>query len=103
VGNIQLAGGDCDSIELNLPGAGNIAVTGKAKELTAHLSGVGSLDARQLTAETLNLNLSGMSSANVAVKQTANVDMSGIGSVTVYGQPANRRVRMNGIGKVIWK
>lgn len=103
VGSINLAAGDADKLEIQLPGAGHITATGKAKELDANVSGVGNLDARQLTVDTLRLGLHGVGGAVVTVKQTANVDLNGIGSATIYGQPANRNVTMNGLGKAVWK
>jgi len=33
----------------------------------------------------------------------ANLNLSGLGSVTVYGKPLNRKVSVDGLGKVSWK
>jgi hypothetical protein len=49
------------------------------------------------------LDLSGLGNAIVTAHQNANLNLSGMGSVTVYGKPLNRKVSVDGLGKVSWK
>lgn len=103
VGGMKLAGVNSERITLDLQGAGYVTLTGRSQVLKAELGGLGSLDARQFVAETVMLELSGLGNATVTAHQSANLNLSGMGSVTVYGKPLNRRVSVDGLGKVSWK
>lgn len=103
VGSMQLQGVNGDGVELNLHGAGYIALSGRAKWLKADLGGLGNLDAQQCTADDVDIDLSGLGNARVTARQNANLNLSGMGSVTVYGKPQNRKVAVDGLGKVSWK
>jgi hypothetical protein len=88
---------------VELGGAGHISVSGQTRVLRAHLGGVGSLDAQQLRADTVDLDMSGLGGASVFAKTAANVNLNGMGSATVYGKPATRNATTNGFGKVSWQ
>jgi hypothetical protein len=103
VGSMKLHGIDSDSVALNLSGAGYMTLSGRSHELKAELGGLGGLDAHGLRAENLDLELSGLGNATVTATQRAHLELSGVGSVTVHGKPANRKVRLDGLGKVNWK
>jgi hypothetical protein len=99
--HLQSLGGE--GVDLNLHGAGFVTLSGRAKWLKADLGGLGSLDAQQFTADSVNLDLSGLGNASVTAHQNAILNLSGMGSVTVYGKPLNRKVAVDGLGKVSWK
>lgn len=103
VGSMKLAGTQSERIELDLHGAGHVTLAGQAKSLKAELSGLGGLDARQFALENVWLDLSGLGNATVTVSGNANLNLSGLGSVTVYGKPLNRKVSVDGLGKVSWR
>jgi hypothetical protein len=103
VGSMKLAGTGSERIELDLHGAGHVTLAGQAKSLKAELSGLGGLDARQFALENVSLDLSGLGNATVTVNGSANLNLSGLGSVTVYGKPLNRKVSVDGLGKVSWR
>ena len=103
VGSMKLAGTQSERIELDLHGAGHVTLAGQAKSLKAELSGLGGLDARQFALENVWLDLSGLGNATVTVNGSANLNLSGLGSVTVYGKPLNRKVSVDGLGKVSWR
>ena len=96
----QIGGGVGRSLAARAEVAGLIAEVG---ELTAELSGLGGLDAQQFVADAVTLELSGLGNATITAHQSANLNLSGMGSVTVYGKPLNRRVSVDGLGKVSWK
>jgi hypothetical protein len=102
-GSMNIAGLNSEGIELNLRGAGYVTLSGRSKWLKADLGGLGGLDAQQFAADSVNLDLSGLGSATVTAHQNANLSLSGMGSVTVYGKPLNRKVSVDGLGKVSWK
>jgi len=103
VGSMQLQGMDADGIKLNLQGAGLISLSGRAHWLKADLGGLGSLDAQRCAVDNVNIDLSGLGNAQVTARQNASLNLSGMGSVTVYGKPLNRKVAVDGLGKVSWK
>jgi hypothetical protein len=103
IGSMQMQGLNGEGVELNLQGAGYISLSGHAKWLKADLGGLGNLDAQQCSADAVDIDLSGLGNARVTARQTANLNLSGMGSVTVYGKPQNRKVAVDGLGKVSWK
>ena len=103
VGSMKLGGVNSEGIVLDLQGAGYVSLAGRSKWLKAELGGLGGLDARGFTADSVTLELSGLGNATVTAHQSANLNLSGMGSVTVYGKPLNRRVSVDGLGKVSWK
>lgn len=103
VGSMKLVGVNAERITLDLQGAGYVTLAGRSKSLKAELGGLGGLDARQFAADSVTLELSGLGNATVTAHESANLNLSGMGSVTVYGKPLNRRVSVDGLGKVSWK
>lgn len=103
IGSMTLQGLSGEGVVLNLGGAGTMKLSGRAKWLKADLGGLGSLDAQQFTADNVTIDLSGLGNASVTAHQNANLNLSGMGSVTVYGKPLNRKVAVDGLGKVSWK
>jgi hypothetical protein len=103
LGSMNIRGIDGDGIDLNLRGAGYVTLHGRSKWLKASLGGLGGLDAKQFKADTVTLDLSGLGNASVSARESANLDLSGLGSVTVYGNPVNRSVSVDGLGSVSWK
>lgn len=103
VGSMRVHGINSESIDLNLRGAGYVTLSGRSKSLKAELGGLGGLDAQQCNAENVTLELSGLGNATVTANHNANLTLSGMGSVTVYGKPHNRKVEVEGLGKVSWK
>jgi hypothetical protein len=103
LGGMNLQGLNAELIELNLEGAGYVTLEGRARVLRANLEGLGGLDAKQFMAESVSVDLSGLGSATVNAHLNVNLNLSGLGSVTVYGKPLNRKVSVDGLGKVSWK
>lgn len=103
VGNLKVHGVNSEEVDLALQGAGYVTLSGRSKSLRAELAGLGGLDAQQFAAESVALELSGLGNATVNARTNANLVLSGMGSVTVFGKPANRKVVLDGLGKVNWK
>jgi hypothetical protein len=95
--------GSSDNVELHLNGAGRIEMIGQTKRLNASLGGVGSLDAQQLRAESVDVNMTGLGSASVYARNDANLTLTGLGSATVYGNPTTRKSSARGLGGVSWQ
>jgi hypothetical protein len=103
IGSMHLQSLNGEGVDLNLRGAGFVTLGGRARWLKADLGGLGSLDAKEFVADSVNVELSGLGNASVTAHQNANLSLSGMGSVTVYGKPLNRKVAVDGLGKVSWK
>jgi hypothetical protein len=103
IGSMHLQSLSGEGVDLNLRGAGFVTLNGRAKWLKADLGGLGSLDAREFVTDSVNVDLSGLGNASVTAHQNVNLNLSGMGSVTVYGKPLNRKVAVDGLGKVSWK
>lgn len=102
IGSMDL-GLNSERVELNLQGAGFLMLSGRAKSLKADLGGLGNLDSQQCTVDNVEVDLSGLGNASVTARQSVDLNLSGLGSVTVYGKPQNRKVAVDGLGKVSWK
>jgi hypothetical protein len=103
MGSMNLQGLTGEGVSLNLDGAGVVMLSGRAKWLKADMGGLGNLNAQQFHADTVTIDLSGLGNASVTAHQNASLNLSGMGSVTVYGKPLNRKVAVDGLGKVSWK
>lgn len=103
IGSMRLQDMNAEGIKLNLEGAGLLVLDGRAHWLKADLGGLGNLDAQGLTVDSVNIDLSGLGNARITAHQNVNLNLSGLGSVTVYGKPLNRKVAVDGLGKVSWK
>ncbi|UVW27578.1 DUF2807 domain-containing protein [Massilia sp. H6] len=103
VGSMKVQGIDSESVVLDLSGAGYVTLSGRSRQLKAELAGLGGLDAQGLSAQHVTLELSGLGNAAVNARDSANLTLSGMGSVTVHGKPVNRKLSLDGLGKVNWK
>ena len=78
---------DVPELRIESSGASNLSLTGKTASLSLNQSGAGSVDAFNLEADSVSLDLSGASSVSVNAKAALNVELSGLGSVKYKGNP----------------
>lgn len=107
--NITLSGsGDIDlnqisvsnSIEVNLPGSGDVRLDGKASEAYYYLSGSGDINGENMTCSYAKVVLSGSGNVDVFAYDNIDITLSGSGNIYVYGDPVIKD-RISGSGKVI--
>ncbi|WP_338764861.1 DUF2807 domain-containing protein [Massilia sp. METH4] len=103
MGSMHMWVSDSENVDIDLRGAGYVTIGGRSKLLRASLGGLGGLNAQQFQADSVDIDLSGLGNATVHARTNANLHLSGLGSVTVYGNPLNRNVSVDGLGKVSWK
>lgn len=89
-----------DALNLDVSGAGNIAVTGSITQLRAHVSGAGSIGGYGLTATHAHLEVSGAGSIKATVAESVHARVSGVGKVKVAGNPRERDTNVSGLGKI---
>jgi hypothetical protein len=68
-----------EALEVHMSGAGSLAASGDVKRLTLVLSGVGSVEARKLRAETVDARVSGVGSVKVFASSKLDAAVSGVG------------------------
>lgn len=98
-GEVILSNIQAKRLDIELPGAGVISLSGKAKEQIVYLKGAGSYDAPRLETENTNVKLHGVGKAVVWAAKTLNARVDGVGSIEYYGSPEVRR-SVSGLGKV---
>lgn len=78
---------DYDILKSDLPGAGKLVVSGKAKEQFVNLTGAGSYIADELESEKTRISLTGVGSARLWVNGSLDVAITGVGTIEYYGEP----------------
>lgn len=102
-GEMEMNGGSSSRVAATVEGSGRMVVVGAASELKAVLAGSGDLDARHLRADAVDLSMTGSGSAVVnAVRRFAG-SLQGSGDISVYGNPAERKVNVIGSGEIDYK
>ena len=85
---------------MDLSGAGSIKLNGDTQSFEANLSGAGSLEAKDLIAKYVDINISGASSADVYASEKLDASVSGVGGVNYYGNPKNVDTDISGVGNI---
>ena len=91
---------DVSSLALEVVGAGDIRVSGRAKDLSIDISGSGDVDTSKLTAEKAAISISGAGDVSAYVTEDVDVSIAGAGDVTVKGNPKKIKQKINGSGRV---
>ena len=76
---------DADRLTVDFSGASSIVFTGNADRMEGELSGASTLRAFDMSSKTVNLSVSGASSARVSASEALNVEASGASSVRYKG------------------
>ncbi len=86
-------------LKLDLSGASECDFRGKADEFSIHLSGAGDIDALDLMANEVEVELSGAGGARVYARNKLDVSISGVGSVRYKGDPEIHK-SVSGLGSL---
>ena len=89
-----------DSLEVRFGGAGSFKADGTVTNLVMHIGGVGSIDTRELHAETATVNVGGVGSVKVWASQRLDASLGGVGSLTYYGDPKTVNTHGGGLGSI---
>jgi hypothetical protein len=89
-----------DSLAVRFGGAGNLKADGTVGNLTLNIGGVGSIDTRELHAESANVNVGGVGSVKVWASARLEASVGGIGSLTYYGDPKIVNTSGGGLGSI---
>jgi Putative auto-transporter adhesin, head GIN domain/Outer membrane protein beta-barrel domain len=89
-----------NEIQCKMNGIGDVTLTGTAQKLNANVSGAGDLRASNFEVDTAKINVSGIGSARINVKNSLDADVSGLGSIIYKGKPTNRNITISGTGSI---
>lgn len=89
-----------DAVEADCSGASSIDLYGSAEALVLDVSGASHLDASDLEVKVCDADVSGASSAKVAVTSELSAEVSGAGSLKYTGDPVLKSTDVSGAGSL---
>ena len=89
-----------DSLEVRFGGAGSLRADGSVRNLTMHIGGVGSIDTRELHADSATVSVGGVGSVKVWASNRLDASLGGVGSLTYYGDPKTVNTNGGGLGSI---
>ena len=98
--DVAVTGANSELTALEASGASNIKVTGATTSYELNASGASNVNARDLIAADIQLDVSGASSADVSATGTVIGSVSGASSLDVYGDPSSVLVDSSGASSV---
>lgn len=81
-----------DSFTANINGSGELQASGKVQHLTTHVHGSGGANLVTLSSDYADLTTAGSGDISARVTQSIVAQTHGSGSITVYGNPAQRNI-----------
>ena len=99
-GNTTITNMSGDSLDVRFSGAGNLKADGVVNKLKLEVSGVGSMDTRELHADMADVNVAGVGSVRVWASSRLDASLGGIGSLTYYGDPKVVNTHGGGLGSI---
>ncbi len=98
--NVTVKGINSPEFSIDLSGAGHVYAEGEVESLRADLSGAGNINAKNLKAKDVRVTVSGAASADVFAKESLDASVSGVGSIDYYGNPAQTKTNVSGVGSI---
>lgn len=98
--NVEVSNVKNDSFTIDIEGATKLHCSGETNSLSVNLSGAGSVDARDLHAQTANITSNGAGFVSVYAADHLDTTINGVGSVDYYGNPKTVNKQVNGVGSV---
>lgn len=81
-----------DALNVTLQGSGGMQASGAATNVNARVSGSGGVNLMALASERADLATNGSGDISASVRQSLVAQTNGSGSITVYGNPAQRSI-----------
>ncbi len=100
VGNLRADKLDAGSIYISSEGVGNISLGGKTDKVEIKSQGVGNINTTKLTSRSAVVTSQGVGNVSCYASQHLKVRSEGIGNVTYYGNPADKELNKEGLGKI---
>lgn len=99
VGQIVIEDCHVGTFNLTTKSVGTIEIKGTAKELFIQSEGVGNIDCSQFKVENTKVISKGAGNLNVYAEKSLDISLTGIGNVNYYGNPAEVKTDITGLGK----
>jgi hypothetical protein len=99
-GNINVADLAAKDLQVDLPGSGNITVSGTADRVDLRLPGSGNLFCSGLKASAATVSVSGSGQVTVYASESLDVSLSGSGAIRYEGNPAQVSKSVTGSGSI---
>ena len=100
VGEITVDKIDNKVFYCDFTGVGSCTLSGKVNNLLLEMNGVGSIDAKELIANIVDVNVNGIGSAEVYAIDSLYAAVNGIGSLTYYGNPKKQLLNNSFLGSI---
>ncbi len=99
----HLTGLSGDSFDLQLSGAGSVTAAGSVRSLDINASGAMNLNAEELRAQVVSVEMSGAGNGTVTATEELHVTISGVGRLECHGNPPKVSKSLSGLGKLTLK
>lgn len=100
VGNLKAEQLDVESIHITSEGVGNTTLGGRVDKLEIKSQGVGNVKTSDLKARNTVVSSQGVGNVSCYASEYLKVRSEGIGSVTYYGNPKDKDLNKDGLGKI---
>lgn len=100
VGNLRADRLDVGSIYISSEGVGNTTLGGKADRLEIRSEGVGNVNTTKLIAQNTIVTSQGVGNVSCHASDYLKVRSDGIGNVTYYGNPKEKELSKDGLGRI---
>ena len=98
--SIEMDSLDTDRLKIVNSGVGNIEVSGIADDVELRNSGVGSIEAGNLKALNVTASVSGVGSIECYASESIDGSVSGVGSLEYGGHPKKKDTHRSGVGSI---
>jgi hypothetical protein len=99
-GNLDVIDLGNDELDVDLPGSGNINVSGQVERLQVDITGAGNVDTAALAADDVSVAVSGAGSATVWARATLDATVTGVGTIRYWGEPVVSE-DVSGVGQIV--
>lgn len=89
-----------DTFVMNVTGMAKVTLAGKVKNVELHVTGSSEVNASQLYAENVEININGMGVASVFASNQLKAHISGMGQIHYSGSPKTKLQSITGEGKI---
>lgn len=100
VGNITANDLDCGFVKIDSEGVGNTKLGGTANTVEIKSEGVGNVYTEKLLSKQAKVRCEGVGNVRVYATESLDARTAGIGNITYYGNPAQKEIRKNGMGRI---
>lgn len=100
VGNIEADNLYAGKVKIDSEGVGNISIKGKAESVEIGSEGVGNINTQKLTTQSAVVISEGVGNVSCYASDYLKIKSEGIGNVTYYGNPKDKNLDKDGIGRI---